>query len=150
MDGSGGLAAFPRERKELLCGHFRLQELAERFGTPLYVYSMDFIRNRFREVEEAFAAANPTIAYSVKANGSLALLNRLSALGSGADIVSGGELFRALRAGITPGKILFAGVGKADEELKAGLAATQPAAESMRDISSNIVSAGIGSISSPP
>jgi diaminopimelate decarboxylase len=82
---------------------------------------MDYIRSRFRELEEAFSPADLLLAYSVKANGNLALLNRLSALGSGADIVSGGELFRALNGGITPGKIVFAGVGKTDDELKAGL-----------------------------
>ncbi len=116
-----GLSAFPREGKSLRCGSFKLRDLADRFGTPLYVYSMDFVRERFRQVESAFASADPLLAYSVKANGNLALLNRLAALGSGADIVSGGELFRAVKAGVTPGKILFAGVGKTDEELKAGL-----------------------------
>jgi diaminopimelate decarboxylase len=115
--------AFPRADGELSCGGVRLQELAERFGTPLYVYSLDFIRERFRQVKAAFADADPLLAYSVKANGNLALLNRLASLGSGADIVSGGELFRALKAGVTPGKILFAGVGKTDQELKAGLQA---------------------------
>jgi diaminopimelate decarboxylase len=98
-----------------------IEELAERFGTPLYLYSMDGVARRFREVASAFAPANPLVAYSVKANGNLSLLNRLAALGAGADIVSGGELFRALKAGMPPGKILFAGVGKSDEELKAGL-----------------------------
>jgi diaminopimelate decarboxylase len=113
--------AFPRVDGGLRCGRHRVQELGERFGTPLFLYSMDSIRTRFQAVDQAFAPANPLVAYSVKANGSLAILNRLAALGAGADIVSGGELFRALKAGISPGKILFAGVGKSDEELKAGL-----------------------------
>jgi len=82
---------------------------------------MDYIRGRFQALGEAFAPADPLLAYSVKANGNLALLNRMAALGAGADIVSGGELFRALRGGISPGGIVFAGVGKTDEELKAGL-----------------------------
>lgn len=113
--------AFPRVKGKLLCGPFSVQKLAREYKTPLYLYSMDAIRQRFEEMEKAFAPANPLIAYSVKANGNLALLNRLSAMGAGADIVSGGELFRARKAGVTPGKILFAGVGKTDEELKAGL-----------------------------
>jgi diaminopimelate decarboxylase len=113
--------AFPRVDGGLRCGPFLVQELAEEYGTPLFLYSMDYIRGRFKALEEAFAPANPLLAYSVKANGNLALLNRLAAVGSGADLVSGGELFRALRAGISPGKIVFAGVGKTDEELKAGL-----------------------------
>jgi len=113
--------AFPRVDGGLRCGPNSVQHLAERFGTPLFLYSMDSIRARFQAVNQAFAAANPLIAYSVKANGNLAILNRLGALGAGADIVSGGELFKALKAGISPGKILFAGVGKSDDELKAGL-----------------------------
>ena len=115
--------AFPRVKGSLRCGPFSLEELAEEFGTPLYLYSMDDIGARLRAIKDAFAPANPLIAYSVKANGNLAILNRLGALGAGADIVSGGELFRAREAGITPGKILFAGVGKTDEELRAGLEA---------------------------
>ena len=114
-------AAFPRVGRGLHCGPFPVQELAEEYGTPLFLYSMDFIRARFRALEKAFAPANPLLAYSVKANGNLALLSRLAAAGSGADIVSGGELFRALRAGVPPARIVFAGVGKTDEELKAGL-----------------------------
>lgn len=113
--------AFPRVEGSLRCGPFQVQELAERFGTPLYLYSMDFIQERVRALLEAFGPADPILAYSVKANGNLALLSRMAALGAGADIVSAGELFRALKAGVSPGKILFAGVGKTDEELKAGL-----------------------------
>ena len=119
MSTSGG--AFLRVDGGLHCGPFPVQELAGEYGTPLFLYSMDCIRERFEILEEAFSPADPLLAYSVKANGNLALLNRLAAVGSGADIVSGGELFRALRAGISPGKIVFAGVGKTDEELKAGL-----------------------------
>jgi len=113
--------AFPREDGALRCGPFQLQSLAEEFGTPLFLYSLDHVRGRFKAVEKAFSPADPLVAYSVKANGNLALLSRLAAMGSGADIVSGGELFRALKAGVSPGKILFAGVGKTNEELKAGL-----------------------------
>ena len=98
-----------------------MNELAEEYGTPLYVYGMDGIRGRFRELTRAFGPADPLIAYSVKANGNLALLNRLAAMGSGADIVSGGELYRVLKAGVPREKILFAGVGKTDQELRAGL-----------------------------
>ncbi len=119
MSRSGG--AFPRESGGLRCGPFPVQELAEEYGTPLFLYSMDYVRGRFEALEEAFSPADPLLAYSVKANGNLALLNRLADVGSGADIVSGGELFRALKGGIPPGKIVFAGVGKTDEELKAGL-----------------------------
>jgi diaminopimelate decarboxylase len=113
--------AYPRVDGHLRCGPIPVEELGRRFGTPLYVYSIDGIRTRFQRLAKAFGPANPIIAYSVKANGNLGILNRLAAMGAGADIVSGGELFRALKSGVTPGKILFAGVGKSDEELKAGL-----------------------------
>jgi len=112
---------FPRIQGRIHCGSFPIPELADRFGTPLYLYDFDFIRKQIRAFQEAFAEADLFLAYSVKANSNLALLNRLSAGGVGADIVSGGELFRALKAGIKPGKIVFAGVGKTDDELRAGL-----------------------------
>jgi diaminopimelate decarboxylase len=112
---------FPTRDGVLHCGSFSVKELADRFGTPLYLYNFDHIRRRVRTFEEAFGAVDLLLAYSVKANGNLGLLGRLSSLGVGADIVSGGELFRALKAGIRPGKIVFAGVGKTDDELKAGL-----------------------------
>ena len=100
---------FPRVDGALRCGPFQVGELAKRFGTPLFVYSMDGVRDRFRSLVSAFRGVDLLVAYSVKANGNLALVNRLGAMGAGADIVSGGELFRALKAGISPGKIIFAG-----------------------------------------
>lgn len=119
MTQSGNL--FPRIDGQLRCGPFLVRDLADRFGTPLYLYDFDFIRGRVEAFQDAFSSTRLLLAYSVKANGNLAILNRLGAMGVGADIVSGGELYRALKAGIRPGKILFAGVGKTDEELKAGL-----------------------------
>jgi diaminopimelate decarboxylase len=112
---------FPREDGEIHCGPFSLPDLARQFGTPFYLYDFDFIRWRVQEFQTAFAEVDHLLAYSVKAASNLALLSRLHGLGMGADIVSGGELFRALKAGIKPGKIVFAGVGKSDEELKAGI-----------------------------
>ncbi len=88
---------FPRVDGSLTCGSIPVQDLAERFGTPLFVYSFDFIRNRYELLQETFAEAKVLLAYSVKANGNLALLNRLAALGAGADIVSGGELFDRIK-----------------------------------------------------
>lgn len=114
-------APFPSIDGTLHCGHFPLTELAQRFGTPFYLYDFDFMRSRVQEFQAAFSEVDHLLAYSVKASSNVGLLNRLHGLGLGADIVSGGELFRALRAGIEPGKIVFAGVGKTEEELKAGL-----------------------------
>jgi len=112
---------FPRVGGELRCGSHRIADLAERFGTPLYVYDMDRVRERVDRFQRAFAGVDHLVAYSVKANGNLTLLRRLGALGCGADITSRGELFRALRAGIDPGRILFAGVGKSELEIREAL-----------------------------
>lgn len=112
---------FPRENGELSCGGHPLSELADEFGTPLYVYDARYLEERYRGFSDAFDGVDFLVAYSVKANGNLALLARLAALGAGADIVSGGELFRARKAGIPPERIVFSGVGKTREELEAGL-----------------------------
>lgn len=112
-----------RSNGVLRCGPFAVDDIAARFGTPLYLYDGALLEDRYRTFEAAFAGARLLVAYSVKANGNLALLNRLARLGSGADIVSGGELARALEAGIPAKRIVFAGAGKSEEELAAGLEA---------------------------
>ncbi len=112
---------FPRREGTLHAGSVPLPELARRFGTPLYVYDADHLRDRYRAVAHALAPADPLVAYSVKANGNLALLDRLAREGAGADIVSGGELARARRAGIPAGRIVFSGVGKTRPEMEAAL-----------------------------
>lgn len=115
--------AFPRVDGVLHCENVPMQELVARWGTPLYVYSQNAIRERFRELDDALSPVPHLIAYSVKANGNLAVLRTLAALGAGADIVSGGELHRALLAGIPPERIVFSGVGKTVIELAAALSA---------------------------
>lgn len=90
---------------------------ARECGTPLYVYSRAIIERRYRALDEALAPLPHQVLFSVKANSNLAILHVLAELGAGADVVSGGELVRALRAGIPPERIVFAGVGKTDEEL---------------------------------
>ena len=105
----------------LHCGPFALDDIAARFATPLYLYDGALLDHRYRTFESAFPGVRLLVAYSIKANGNLALLNRLARLGSGADIVSGGELARALRAGIPADRIVFAGAGKSEEELGTGL-----------------------------
>ena len=97
-----------------------LTAIAEEFGTPCYVYSRGGIEGAWRAFDSAFGSHPHLVCYAVKANGNLAVLNLLARLGSGFDIVSGGELERVLRAGGDPGKIVFSGVGKrADEMLRA-------------------------------
>lgn len=100
-----------------------LVSVAERFGTPCYVYSRAAIEHAYREFERACAERDVLICYAVKANSNLAVLNLLARLGSGFDIVSGGELARVLAAGGTAGKTVFSGVGKSQAELEAALEA---------------------------
>ena len=113
---------FPRIDGVLHAGNTPLDSLAKRFGTPLYVYDAETIRSRYRALVRAFGGVDLLVAYSVKANGSLAILDVLGRLGAGADIVSGGELFRARRAGIPANRIVFAGVGKTESEIQTALA----------------------------
>lgn len=107
----------------LHCGEVPLNDLAERFGTPLYVYCRASILDRVAALKSAFRPLDPLIAYSVKANGNLSVLKLLAQAGCGADIVSGGELHRALRGSIPADRILFSGVGKTRTELEEALEA---------------------------
>ena len=106
---------------KLHCEGVGAEELVAAHGTPLYVYSESSIVSRFREFNEAFEGVDRLIAYSVKANGNLSLLQLLAREGAGADIVSGGELHRALLAGVPAERIVFSGVGKTVVELAAAL-----------------------------
>ena len=100
-----------------------LASIAARYGTPCYVYSRGAIESAYREFERASAERDVLICYSVKANSNLAVLNLFARLGSGFDIVSGGELSRVLAAGGTASKTVFSGVGKSEAELRAALQA---------------------------
>jgi len=100
-----------------------LARVADRYGTPCYVYSRAAVTQTYRAFDSAFARHDHLVCYAVKANSSLALLNVLARLGSGFDIVSGGELARVLAAGGAAGKIVFSGVGKTAEEMRQALMA---------------------------
>ena len=113
--------AFHYRDGQLYCEDVPAELLVTEHGTPLYVYSRAGMVERFRAFRAAFSAVDPLIAYSVKANGNLAVLRVLGAEGAGADIVSGGELHRAQLAGIPASRILFSGVGKTVPELAAAL-----------------------------
>jgi diaminopimelate decarboxylase len=108
---------------ELLIEQVRLSEVARRFGTPCYVYSRAALTDAFTQYREAFGARDHLILYAVKANSNIAILKLLCAMGSGFDIVSGGELARVLAAGAKPAKIVFSGVGKTADEIRQALAA---------------------------
>ena len=100
-----------------------LSRVAEQYGTPCYVYSRAALTEAWRAFDGAFAGRDHLVCYAVKANSSLAVLNLLARLGSGFDIVSGGELARVLAAGGDPRKVVFSGVGKSGEEMRQALAA---------------------------
>ncbi len=109
--------------RELRLGGLSARALARRFGTPLFVYDAQEARARYRALDAAFTRRRPLICYALKANPCRALAAVLARAGAGADIVSGGELARARRAGFKPQDIVFSGVGKTAEELRAGLRA---------------------------
>jgi diaminopimelate decarboxylase len=105
----------------LRCEDAALSEIAGTTGNPVYVYSYGALERAYKELEEAFSGLDHLVCYAVKANSNLAVLRALASFGAGADIVSGGELYRAMRAGFDPKKVVFAGVGKTEDELVAGL-----------------------------
>jgi diaminopimelate decarboxylase len=98
-----------------------LDVIAQRFGTPCYVYSRAAIENAYREYTDALTRRDAIVCYAVKANSNLAVLDVLAQLGAGFDIVSGGELARVIAAGGDPAKTVFSGVGKSDREMLAAL-----------------------------
>src|SRR6201999_1529670 len=100
-----------------------LIDLADKVGTPFYCYSTATLERHYRVFSEAFAGEKTLVCYAMKANSNQSVLRTLAKLGAGADVVSGGELKRALAAGIPASKILFSGVGKTEDELRAALAA---------------------------
>lgn len=109
---------FTRRDGWLHADEVSLAELAARHGTPAYVYSASVIRDQYARLDKALGSTPHRLHYSVKANGNLALLALLRELGAGVDIVSGGELFRALRAGFRGADVVFSGVGKTVAELE--------------------------------
>jgi len=111
MDG------FQYKGGRLFCEGAPVESMAARWGTPLYVYSRAALLARLGELRLAFRPARPLICYSVKANSNISILGLLAGAGCGFDIVSGGELYRALKAGAAPSKVVFAGVGKTPDEI---------------------------------
>ncbi len=112
---------FDYRNDELFAEDVPLRELASKYGTPFYVYSARTLRRHFRVFDEAFASTDHLICYAMKALSNLSILKLFASMGSGFDIVSGGELARCLKVGADPGQIVFSGVGKTDEEIAAAL-----------------------------
>lgn len=121
------MSYFNYQQDELFCERVKLADVAKEIPTPFYLYSETGIVQNFEKYDKALHGIPHTICYAMKSNSNMALLKLLAQRGSGADVVSGGELYLALKAGFDPKKIVFAGVGKRDDELKdaieAGVAA---------------------------
>jgi diaminopimelate decarboxylase len=114
-------AGLARRGPSLVVADARLTDIAERVGTPAYVYNLGVVRQRYQALDAALADLPHRICFAIKANANLGVLRAFKDLGAGADIVSGGELARALAAGFPPDRVVFSGVGKADAELAAAV-----------------------------
>jgi diaminopimelate decarboxylase len=118
---------FNYKNGELHCENVPAERIAREVGTPCYVYSKATLLHHYRQIADAFKPVNATVCYSIKSCGNINILKLLVGQGAGMDVTSGGELFRALQAGCDPKKIIYAGVGKTDQEIadaiNAGIAA---------------------------
>lgn len=112
---------FTYRQSQLFCENLPVAEIAAAYGTPLYLHSRRTCRENFNTIDHAFVSWPHQICFALKANSNPHILRDFAALGCGADVVSGGELHLALQAGIPPKKIVFAGVGKRDDEIVSGL-----------------------------
>ena len=121
VPGTPGPPGFAYRKGALHVEDVALADIAAAVGTPVYVYSTAALEQNYRAYADALAGLDATICYALKANGNLAVIRTLARLGAGADVVSEGELRRALAAGVPAGKIVFSGVGKTEAEMVAAL-----------------------------
>ena len=112
---------FQYKRNELYAEEVALKEIASTVGTPFYAYSHATLTRHFKAFDDSFSTMPHTICYSMKANSTQSVIKTFINLGGGVDIVSGGELYRALKAGVTPQKVVYSGVGKKDDEIEYAL-----------------------------
>ncbi|MBX3349678.1 MAG: diaminopimelate decarboxylase [Nitrospira sp.] len=115
--------SFEYQQGELYCEQVPISRIAKELGTPCYIYSHETLIRHFHAYDSAFKDIPHVIAFAMKANSNLAILRLMAREGSGVDIVSGGELFRAMKAGVPASKIVFAGVGKSPDEIRDALKA---------------------------
>lgn len=115
------MSAIEYREHELYCEEVPVRELAEEYGTPLYIYSKNRILDNYRSIAGAMSGLDSLVCYALKANSNMSVLKMLAAEGAGADVVSAGEVFLAMQAGFTPDRIAFAGVGKREDELSYAL-----------------------------
>lgn len=112
---------FEYRDKTLFCEKVKIEDIISQVGTPAYIYSKNAILTRYHELKTAFGDVDTLICFSVKSNSNLSICKILAEAGSGFDVVSGGELFRVIKAGGDPSRIVFAGVGKTDSEIRYAL-----------------------------
>ena len=121
LERQASMDLFNYKNETLFCEELPIPEIAEKIGTPFYLYSKNTLLRHYRKLDESLAGIDHIICYAIKANPTLGICKLFADAGSGADVVSGGELKRALQVGIPPEKIVFNGNGKTAEELRAGL-----------------------------
>src|SRR4030042_4454920 len=109
---------FQYREEQLYCEEFPVQDIAREVGTPFYLYSLKTLENHFRAFDGAFSKIDHIVCFSAKANSNLAILRIFIRLGGGVDVVSGGGVFRAMRAGGKPDRIVYSGVGKRADEIE--------------------------------
>ena len=112
---------FQYREDELYCEEVPIQAIADEVGTPFYLYSLNTLENHFRAFQSAFSKVDHLVCFSAKANSNIAILRIFTRMGAGVDVVSGGELFRAMKAGARPEKIVYSGVGKRLDEIEYAL-----------------------------
>jgi diaminopimelate decarboxylase len=112
---------FKTKNAQLYCEEIAVEDIIQKVGTPCYIYSANTLREHYRKLAKAFSALNPLICFSIKTCNNIHLISELVKEGSGMDTVSGGEIFLALKAHTDPAKIVFAGIGKSDEEIEYAL-----------------------------
>jgi diaminopimelate decarboxylase len=112
---------FQYQGDELFCEGLPIRTIAEKVGTPFYLYSLHTLESHFQAFDTPFSKTKHLICFSVKANSNLAILRVFTRLGGGVDVVSGGELFRAMKAGVRPDRVVYSGVGKRPEEIEYAL-----------------------------
>ncbi len=112
---------FQYHGNELFCEEVPVRGIAQTVGTPFYLYSLNTLENHFRAFQNAFSGIDHMICFSAKANSNISILRIFIRMGGGVDVVSGGELFRSMKAGASPDKIVYSGVGKREEEIEYAL-----------------------------
>jgi len=114
---------FRYKNNTLFCESVRVEDIADKFGTPFYLYSHQTLVDHFQKLKRAFRSVDSLICFSMKANSNLAVCKTLINEGAGLDVVSGGELYKALRLGVDPKKIVYAGIGKTQREIEEAIRA---------------------------